>query len=585
MTFLIDVILQVIVSVVVPLSIIKAVYAKTGKIRKIIILPFFILDWLMRAFTAVLFFGTMNNFFEWLCDACVFVLPIVATCLSNRVCSDVEVAQDTKETTTNMANTTSCVDPKGDASCAIEITSLKAVPQLSCKLDGKFVHVEGSFTVDEKGYRINILHTDEPLVISSSIPAGIYPSLPKPFDINTWLEIIPAPTSNAANWKKELDQNYRYLGAEKSNPIPSVFGRIRYIDEKHYQILGAYSSLEGNSLNKAFVESLAKDNHYLLPGMAELAEREKLTNSFNPTALQYGLIPTLPICLQTIKDVKAFVELIRDGEGHAYWCRREPSSVRSVDVSELGILHIYEYSLKSLVGEKTFSIFICPYGTLVPQPGSKIYAPFGYNLSYAPVTSHEDLFKAAKPVIEDELVNHFNAKICENSCLLYLPTDDGYSMMTCAFDEILREAIDYCCKDDAELTRLPANEAVKRIRTKLVYKFYEKYASDIRWVLPKRDRECIERANEPLYKLQWSEAYINYQIGQASEKNLKKLIEDDVFAVSEIASECATNEPSINPVESDENAIQYNKLFCRKCGAELFSDSVFCHKCGTGVIK
>ena len=27
------------------------------------------------------------------------------------------------------------------------------------------------------------------------------------------------------------------------------------------------------------------------------------------------------------------------------------------------------------------------------------------------------------------------------------------------------------------------------------------------------------------------------------------------------------------------------KLFCRKCGTELFSDSVFCHKCGTGVIK
>ena len=119
----------------------------------------------------------------------------------------------------------------------------------------------------------------------------------------------------------------------------------------------------------------------------------------------------------------------------------------------------------------------------------------------------------------------------------------------------------------------------------MVYKFYEKYASDIRWVLPKRDRECIERANEPLYKQQWSEAYINYQIGQASEKNLKKLIEDDAFAVSEITSECATSEPSINPVESDENAIQHNKLFCRKCGAELFSDSVFCHKCGTGVIK
>ena len=86
MTFIIDIFLQVVLSVIIPLCIIKSVYCKSGKIRQIIILPFFLLDWLLRAFTAVLFLGTMSNFSEWLCDTCVFVLPFVAMSLVKKVC-------------------------------------------------------------------------------------------------------------------------------------------------------------------------------------------------------------------------------------------------------------------------------------------------------------------------------------------------------------------------------------------------------------------------------------------------------------------------------------------------------------------
>ena len=86
MTFIIDIFLQIVVSVVIPLRIIKAVYKKTGKVRGIIILPFFLLDWLMRSFTAILFFNTMNGFLEWICDLSVFILPIIALFSVGKVC-------------------------------------------------------------------------------------------------------------------------------------------------------------------------------------------------------------------------------------------------------------------------------------------------------------------------------------------------------------------------------------------------------------------------------------------------------------------------------------------------------------------
>lgn len=105
MTFIIDVFLQIVLSVLIPLWIIRSVYLKSGNIRKIIILPFFLLDWLMRAFTAVLFFGTMSSFLEWVCDACVFVLPFVAMGLANKVCAAAERNQSEKnsvEITSNL---------------------------------------------------------------------------------------------------------------------------------------------------------------------------------------------------------------------------------------------------------------------------------------------------------------------------------------------------------------------------------------------------------------------------------------------------------------------------------------------------
>lgn len=85
MTFIIDIILQVIVAIIVPLLIIKKIYTKTGHVRKIIILPFFLLNWVLQAFLAVLFWGTMNSTFVWLCDLCVFALPIVSVCIANRI--------------------------------------------------------------------------------------------------------------------------------------------------------------------------------------------------------------------------------------------------------------------------------------------------------------------------------------------------------------------------------------------------------------------------------------------------------------------------------------------------------------------
>lgn len=578
MTFLVDIILQVVISIVIPLYIIKYVYAKTGKIRKIIILPFFLLDWLIRAYTAVLFYGTMSNFFEWICDTCVFVLPIVAICLVNRIFSNGRTAQDSKETAADMSNKIVPQKVKEPISYPSEIITITAVPQLSRKLDGKLVHVVGSFTVDENGYRINIRHTQDPLVISSSIPKGVHVKLPNPFDINTWLEVIPAPTSDAASWKRELDNNHRLFGSDKNDPVPSVYGIIRYINNMHYQIVGAFNSLEKNNpQNEIFLATLAKSNKYLLPIEDEHSVRERITRQFDPASPQYGLTPMLPICLRTVQDVKKFVDLIRDSDGCAYCCQRYPSSIQCVNIPTLGVLHVYEYSLASLAGENKFSIFVCPYGTLSPDPNSKIYAPHGYNLSYEDVSTLEDLVKTSTPLVQEELIDHYNARKQGQEFLLYLPIDDGYTMVACDLNQILSEGIVQCCNDDAELKRIPADIAAKRIQTKLIYKIYEKFVSSIRWTLARSERECIERSNDPTFKEMWSEAYINYKIEKASEKNLNKLIKEGAFELPEEV-------PIV--IESENESIldqPEEKLFCRKCGTQLPLDSHFCFKCGTKV--
>ena len=63
----------------------------------------------------------------------------------------------------------------------------------------------------------------------------------------------------------------------------------------------------------------------------------------------------------------------------------------------------------------------------------------------------------------------------------------------------------------------------------------------------------------------------------------------EVTHFNECYSLSPIDEPVCKPAKEDPVPQQVienqEKLFCRKCGAELFSDSVFCHKCGTGVIK
>ena len=63
----------------------------------------------------------------------------------------------------------------------------------------------------------------------------------------------------------------------------------------------------------------------------------------------------------------------------------------------------------------------------------------------------------------------------------------------------------------------------------------------------------------------------------------------EVTHFNECYSLSPIDEPVCQPAKEDPVPQQVienqEKLFCRKCGAELFSDSFFCHKCGTGVIK
>ncbi len=84
--FIITLLLQVLVVVLIPGVIINLIYRKSKKVRTIIILPFFILNWLLQAYLMVLFYERMSKTEIWICDLCVFVLPVVSFFLSKRIC-------------------------------------------------------------------------------------------------------------------------------------------------------------------------------------------------------------------------------------------------------------------------------------------------------------------------------------------------------------------------------------------------------------------------------------------------------------------------------------------------------------------
>lgn len=94
-----NIILEILLVIIIPIKIIKNVCAKRGKIKRIIILPFFILNWFLQAFLDVLFFkmfyrtlmyDAFAGFLSWLCDFCVFLLPVIACFIARFSCSDIK---------------------------------------------------------------------------------------------------------------------------------------------------------------------------------------------------------------------------------------------------------------------------------------------------------------------------------------------------------------------------------------------------------------------------------------------------------------------------------------------------------------
>ncbi len=65
----------------------------------------------------------------------------------------------------------------------------------------------------------------------------------------------------------------------------------------------------------------------------------------------------------------------------------------------------------------------------------------------------------------------------------------------------------------------------------------------------------------------------------------------DESAINENGDKEADNQVIINDRDNIilkdevENCVNEEKYFCRKCGTELFSDSIFCHRCGEKVKK
>ncbi|MBR3990867.1 MAG: hypothetical protein IKI91_01915 [Clostridia bacterium] len=60
--------------------------------------------------------------------------------------------------------------------------------------------------------------------------------------------------------------------------------------------------------------------------------------------------------------------------------------------------------------------------------------------------------------------------------------------------------------------------------------------------------------------------------------------EQDCFFERNAIEDDKTVSSLMNTVDSSRKAERIDKLFCRKCGAELFLDSVYCHRCGEKVL-
>lgn len=94
----INIFLQIIITIVIPLLIIGKIYKKSGMVKRIVIFPFFILNWGLRAWWAVYFYHEeVGDPLSWFCDLCVFVLPMIAGAIAPKLCNKIEVLKEGKK--------------------------------------------------------------------------------------------------------------------------------------------------------------------------------------------------------------------------------------------------------------------------------------------------------------------------------------------------------------------------------------------------------------------------------------------------------------------------------------------------------
>lgn len=94
----INIFLQIIITIVIPLLIIGKIYKKRGMVKRIVIFPFFILNWGLRAWWGVYFYHEeVGDPLSWFCDLCVFVLPMIAGTIAPKLCNKIEVLKEKKE--------------------------------------------------------------------------------------------------------------------------------------------------------------------------------------------------------------------------------------------------------------------------------------------------------------------------------------------------------------------------------------------------------------------------------------------------------------------------------------------------------
>lgn len=100
-----------------------------------------------------------------------------------------------------------------------------------------------------------------------------------------------------------------------------------------------------------------------------------------------------------------------------------------------------------------------------------------------------------------------------------------------------------------------------------------KQAVEVQTLYPQFDLRA-EWKNEPFRE-------ITAKLGMRAAYEVMHFVECfSLTAIDEQAHQLAEAGPAPQPVVGAQE-----KLFCRKCGTELFADSVFCHKCGTEIIK